>query len=219
MLPPSHTCLSPAPCIYVDFSSLLETRPLDRAHTHYRLILSWYLSHTHSLCLCHTCTPSSSTLPLSHTHMGFLQQLARCPCVARNIKMHLYEKFILWEKRMNEGMPYLEMRRGVWVSFCKIAIVSFLSVRYKSDDLYCRMAGTPSSPTLFFIPTLIISIVSDDRVPSILQYRPSDLYLTDRNETMAIYPHSTSHLQLRPSLVHPFLPQDLDVPCNAWASC
>ena len=54
------------------------------------------LAHTHSLCLCHTRTPSSSSLPLSdthhtHTHMGFLQQLARCPCVARNIKMHLYE--------------------------------------------------------------------------------------------------------------------------------
>ena len=32
----------------------------------------------------------------------------------------------------------------------KIAIFSFLSVRYKSDGLYCRMAGTPSSPTLFF---------------------------------------------------------------------
>ena len=52
---------------------------------------------------------------------------------------------------MNEGMPYLQMRRGVWVSFCKIAIVSFLSIGYKSDGLYCRMAGTPSSLTLFFI--------------------------------------------------------------------
>ena len=39
----------------------------------------------------------------------------------------------------------------VWVSFFKIAIVSFLSVRYKSDGLYCRIAGTPSSTTLFFI--------------------------------------------------------------------
>ena len=39
---------------------------------------------------------------------------------------------------MNEGRPYLQMWRGVWVSFCKIAIVSFLSVRYKSDDLYCK---------------------------------------------------------------------------------
>ena len=57
------------------------------------------------------------------------------------------------EKRINEGRPYLQMqmRRGVWVSFCKIAIVSFLSVGYKSDGLYCRMAGTPSSPTLFFM--------------------------------------------------------------------
>ena len=82
-------------------------------------------------------------------HTNSFSLLARCPCVARNIKMHLYEKFILWEKRMNEGMPYLQMRRGVWVSFCKIAIVSFLSVGYKSDGLYCRMAGTPSSPTLF----------------------------------------------------------------------
>ena len=28
--------------------------------------------------------------------------------------------------------------------------------------------------------------VGDDGVPAILQYRPSDLYLTDRKETMAI---------------------------------
>ena len=52
---------------------------------------------------------------------------------------------------MDEGMPYLQMWRGVWVSFCKIAIVSFLSVRYRSDGLYCRMAGTGSSPTMLFI--------------------------------------------------------------------
>src|SRR3954462_8745893 len=83
-------------------------------------------------------------------HTKSFSLLARCPCVARNIKMHLYEKSILWEKRMNEGMPYLQMRRGVWVSFCKIATISFLYVGYKSDGLYCRMAGTPSSPTLFF---------------------------------------------------------------------
>ena len=52
---------------------------------------------------------------------------------------------------MNEGRPYLQMWRGVWVSFCKIAIVSFLSVRYRSNSLYCRMARTPSSPTMLFI--------------------------------------------------------------------
>ena len=127
---------------------------------------------------------------------------------------------------MNEGRPYLQMWRGVWVSFCKIAIVSFLSVRYRSDNLYCRMAGTQSSLTMLFIRVGIKNRVGDDGGPVILQYRPSDLYLTDRNETMAIYPHSSPHLQIRPSLVHPFLPQDklliqmhLHVPCNAWASC
>ena len=36
---------------------------------------------------------------------------------------------------------------------------------------------------------------------------------------MTIYSHSSPHFQLRPSLVHPFLPQDLDLPCNAQASC
>jgi hypothetical protein len=92
---------------------------------------------------------------------------------------------------MNEGMPYFQMQRGVWVSFCKIATVSFLSVGYKSDGLYSRMAGTPSSPTLFLIPTLIKSIVGDDRGPAILQYRLSDLYLTNRKETMAILQKDT----------------------------
>ena len=79
---------------------------------------------------------------VSTLHLDSYKILARCPCIARNIK-------ILWEKRMNKGMPYLQVWRGVWVSFCKIAIVSFLSVRYKSDGLYCRMAGTPSSTSLF----------------------------------------------------------------------
>ena len=86
------------------------------------------------------------------------------------------------------------------------------------------MAGTPSSPTLFFIrvyfiPTLIKSIVGDDGVLAILQYRLSALNLTDRKETMTIYPHSTPHLRIRPSLIHPFLPQDLDVLWNTRASC
>ena len=45
----------------------------------------------------------------------------------------------------------MQMWRGVQVSFCKIAIFCFLSIRYRSDGLYCRMAGTPSSPTLLFI--------------------------------------------------------------------
>ena len=71
--------------------------------------------------------------------------------------------------------------------------------------------------------------VGDDGVRAILQYRPSDLYLMDRKETMAIlqkiYLHPSPCSQIRPSLVHPFLSQDklliqmhLDVPCNARAA-
>ena len=67
--------------------------------------------------------------------------------------------------------------------------------------------------------------VGDDGVRAFLQYRSSDLYLTDRKETMAfakIYPHPSPRWQIRPSLIHPFLSQDnlviqmhLVVPCNA----
>ena len=41
----------------------------------------------------------------------------------------------LWEIRMNEGMPYLQMWREVRVYFCKIVIVCFLSVRYRLLNL------------------------------------------------------------------------------------
>ena len=97
---------------------------------------------------------------------------------------------------MNKGRPYLQMWTGVWVSFCKIAIVSFLSIRYRSDGLYCRMAGTRSSPTMLFLRVGIKNRVGDDGGPAILQYRPSDLYLMDRKETVAILPKGT-HTPLR----------------------
>ena len=49
--------------------------------------------------------------------------------------MYLYEKFILWEKRMNKGVPYLQMWRGARVN-CH----SFLS--YPLDiDLTTYIAG------------------------------------------------------------------------------
>ena len=74
---------------------------------------------------------------------------------------------------MNEGRPYLQMWRGVWVSFCKIAIVSFLSIRYRSDGLYCRMAGTRSSPTMLFIRVGIkIELVMMVGLPSCNVGRP-----------------------------------------------
>ena len=40
--------------------------------------------------------------------------------------------------------------------------------------------------------------VGDDGVRAILQYRPADLYLTDRKETMAIlqkYTHTSLHIR------------------------
>jgi len=64
----------------------------------------------------------------------------------------------LWEIRINEGRPYLQMWREVRIPFYKIVIVFFLSVKYRSDDLYCKMAGTPSSPTQFFIRVEIIPL-------------------------------------------------------------
>ena len=45
---------------------------------------------------------------------------------------------------------FTNVERGVGI-FLQNAIVFFLSVRYRSDGLYCRMTGTPSSPTLLFI--------------------------------------------------------------------
>ena len=44
---------------------------------------------------------------------------------------------------------------------------------------------------IYFISTLIKNRVVDDGVRAILQYRPSDLYLTDREETMAILKKDT----------------------------
>ena len=44
----------------------------------------------------------------------------------------------------------VNVERGAGI-FCKIVIVCFLSVRYRSDGPYYKMAGTPSSPTQFFI--------------------------------------------------------------------
>ena len=68
---------------------------------------------------------------------------------------------------MNEGRPYLQMWRGVWVPFCKITIVSFLSIRYKSEGLYCEMpvhCTTHHHHQLGFFstPTPIKDLVGDD---------------------------------------------------------
>ena len=97
--------------------------------------------------------------------------------------------------------------------------------------LYLIFISTSLLSTFFSLYLFFLqkNRVGDDGVPAILQYRPSDLYLTDRKETNGNfakrYPYPSPDLQIRPSLVHPFLPQDklliqmhLDA-CNAWASC
>ena len=53
----------------------------------------------------------------------------------------------------------VNVERGAGI-FCKIVIVGFLSVRYRSDGLYYKMAGTPSSPTRFFIRVEMISLLT-----------------------------------------------------------
>ena len=104
------------------------------------------------------------------------------------------------------------------------------------DELETKTTKTPASTSLpryelpkvleGYVSTLIKSRVGDDGVPAILQYRSSDLYLMDRKEIITMCPHSSPHLQIRPSFIHPFLPQDkliiqmnLHVSCNARASC
>ena len=68
----------------------------------------------------------------------------------------------------------------------------YVVVHLKSEkDKYLGMEGVENR-------------VGDDGVCAILQYRPSDLYLTDMKETMTIlqkYPHVSPRSQIRPSLV------------------
>ena len=54
----------------------------------------------------------------------------------------------------------VNVERGAGI-FCKIVVLCFLSVRYRSDGLYYKMAGTPSSPTRFFIIIYVIYIPLD----------------------------------------------------------
>ena len=53
----------------------------------------------------------------------------------------------------------VNVERGAGI-FCKIVIVCFLSVRYRSYCVYYKMAGTPSSPTRFFIRVQMISLLT-----------------------------------------------------------
>ena len=96
---------------------------------------------------------------------------ATMPDCSRDFLFQLLSNEVVADKDERGKALSVNVERGAGI-FCKIVIVCFLSVRYRSDGLYYKMAGPPSSPTLFFILTLIKSIVGDDRVPAILQYWP-----------------------------------------------
>ena len=69
--------------------------------------LLFFLSYKSSKCIeiCCVCINLGWCI-LTFTIISYIVGvLARCPCVAQNIK-------ILWEKRMNQGMPYLQKWRG-----------------------------------------------------------------------------------------------------------
>ena len=73
----------------------------------------------------------------------------------------------------------VNVERGAGI-FCKIVIVCFLSVRCRPDGLYYKMAGTPSSPTRFFIrvetsPSLIL--YSKYSVGSIVSTVAKEIYI------------------------------------------
>ena len=56
---------------------------------------------------------------------------------------------------------------------------------------HAMQINVDTPPYNFVISTLIKNRVGDDGVPAILQYRPSDLYPTDRKEVMAILQKDT----------------------------
>ena len=154
-----------------------------------------------------------------------------------------------WESRVGVGVAVVETR-NVWsplFDFYGQAVMSADTCISKLECLYFKPRNKYYSTTLdplqrtgqhigssslylYLYSTLIKNIVVDDGVPPILQYRPP-IYIRRIGRKLwqfckKKYPHPSPHLQIRPSLVHPFLPQDklcmqmhLDVPCNARASC
>ena len=72
----------------------------------------------------------------------------------------------------------VERRVGIFLQNCH----RFFPIHF--DDKYFRTEGVENR-------------VGDDGVRAILQYRPSDLYLTDMKETMAIFQKDThTHLHV-----------------------
>ena len=108
-------------------ASSIPMPPLSPTTNHHKTPLLFTLSHISRDII--------SFYTWDYSHKGQSQQV-------------FYKKCILMF-RATHG--HLASITGVWVFFCKIAIVCFLSIRYRSDGLYYKMAGIPSSPTRFSI--------------------------------------------------------------------
>ena len=83
-------------------------------------------------------------------------------------------------------LEHLQQNRNAW-HFKNLNMLSLLSslLLYLFYILYLSLLLYPLF-FVYFFPTLIKNRVGDDGVPAILQYRPSDLYPTDKKETVAI---------------------------------
>jgi len=95
-------------------------------------------------------------------------------------------------KRVGRRTPKLARARPL---FPPRTILSWCPC-YLNSLLYCYIYFI-FNIYLYFSTFFLKNRVGDDGVPAILQYRPSDLYLTDRKETMAILQKDThSPLQI-----------------------
>ena len=76
--------------------------------------------------------------------------VATMPDCSRDFLFKFLGNEVVGDKDERGKALSVNVERGVGI-FCKIVIVCFLSDRFRSDSLYYKMAGTPSSPTRFFI--------------------------------------------------------------------
>ena len=72
------------------------------------------------------------------------------PDCSRGFLFQLLNNEVVGDKDERGKALSINVERGAGI-FCKIVIVGFLSIRYRSDGLYYKMAGIPSSPTRFSI--------------------------------------------------------------------
>ena len=71
--------------------------------------------------------------------------VATMPNCSRDFLFKLLSNEVVGDKDERGKALSVNVERGAGI-FCKIVIVGFLSVRYRSDGLYYKMAVIPSSP-------------------------------------------------------------------------